>query len=123
MPIESIGGKMSYVDKMLKIPYDQHDGISVNQVEVLCAEADEEIESRQHADDMNTDLILKLTDDLEAKDKDITKMQAVLTETQELLLGGSKGSSSIVDTVWSSSTPNTTLYELIHLVLTKEKQQ
>ena len=33
---------------------------------------DEEIESRQHADDMNTDLILKLTDDLEAKDKIIS---------------------------------------------------
>ena len=95
----------------------------IDSLEFELEESKKEIESRQHADDMNTDLILKLTDDLEAKDKDITKMQAVLTETQELLLGGSKGSSSIVDTVWSSSTPNTTLYELIYLVLTKEKQQ
>ncbi len=34
---------MIYMDKMLKIPYDKHDGISVNQVESLCHEADKEI--------------------------------------------------------------------------------
>lgn len=35
--------KMSYLRKMLDIPYDKFDGISVNQVETLCREADEEI--------------------------------------------------------------------------------
>lgn len=56
--------------------------------------------------------------EIEAKDTLIAKMSLVLSETQELLLGGSKGSSAIIDTVWSHSTPNTTLYELIEL--TKE---
>lgn len=57
----------------------------------------------------------KADKDIEAKDKLIARMRAVLTETQELLKGGSKGSSSIVDTVWCNSMPNTTLYELIEL--------
>jgi len=38
----------------------------------------QEISDRQHAEDKNTDLILKLTDDLEAKDKTIAEMRELV---------------------------------------------
>lgn len=54
---------MSYVDEMLKIPYDQFDGISVTQVELLCARADKE---------------------LEAKDKELAELKEILISIVDL---------------------------------------
>jgi len=41
------------------------------------------------------------------------KLKSVLIETQELL----RKSPAIKDTVWSTSSPNTTLYELIEIAI------
>lgn len=47
-------------------------------------------------------------------DNEIEAMKKVLVEAMRLLKNGANG--SIPDTVWSDSTPNTTLYELMHNV-------
>ena len=47
---------------------------------------------------------------LKKHNKDLKK---VMRETQQLL----SGSSSIIDTVWCNSIPNTTLYELIEITI------
>lgn len=44
--------------------------------------------------------------------KEIKQCHAVMKEAQRLLRNGASG--SIVDTVWSDSSQNTTLYELMH---------
>jgi len=47
------------------------------------------IADRQHSDDMNTDLILKLTDELEAKDKCIGVLKQTVAEVRHAQNQGS----------------------------------
>jgi len=72
---------MSYADRIRNINVFDLDVINIAE------EADKEIESRQHADDKNTDLILKLTDDLEAKDRLIDELMLGFSEIRDNLDG------------------------------------
>lgn len=47
--------------------------------------------------------------------KQLNEMKAVLIEVQRLL----KNDSAIIDTVWSDTAENTTLYELIEITINK----
>lgn len=51
-------------------------------------------------------------------DEKIEKMQKVLVEAMRLMKNGAGG--VITDTVWSDTVPNTTLYELMHNLTSKE---
>ena len=48
--------------------------------------------------------------------KQLHEMKSVLIETQRLL----KSDSAIIDTVWSDTAENTTLYELIEITINKQ---
>lgn len=55
-------------------------------MQALFKEADKEISDRQHAEDKNTDLILKLTDELEAKDNELDRLKSELKDYREFAI-------------------------------------